>query len=238
MINQKKMEQGSTEWHEWRIKGIGATDAAVILGVSKYKTPYELWEEKTRREIPENKTNWAMERGSHYEPIARANYELKHGTEMPPALMQHERFPFLRASLDGYNEKEGIILEIKCPGASDHSLAKAGKIPEKYIPQLSHQLLVTGASRVDYFSFDGTAGVCVQFYPDVEYIKKLLAAELDFWKLVECGEPPEFCDRDFKKVQSKEIKSSITIWRKHYLKLKSLEKLESEWRKKILALSL
>ena len=41
------MEQKSEEWLDWRKKGIGSSDAPIIMGVSPWKTPFELWEEKT-----------------------------------------------------------------------------------------------------------------------------------------------------------------------------------------------
>ena len=36
-----------TEWLKERTKGIGGSDVATVLGLNPYKTPLELWEEKT-----------------------------------------------------------------------------------------------------------------------------------------------------------------------------------------------
>ena len=36
-----------TEWLEWRKKGIGGSDASVVCGISRYKSPVELWLDKT-----------------------------------------------------------------------------------------------------------------------------------------------------------------------------------------------
>ena len=41
-----KAEQRSPEWFALRADGITATEAAVIAGLSPYKTPYALWAEK------------------------------------------------------------------------------------------------------------------------------------------------------------------------------------------------
>jgi len=35
------------EWLEWRKKGIGGSDASAVCGVSRYRSPIELWLEKT-----------------------------------------------------------------------------------------------------------------------------------------------------------------------------------------------
>ncbi len=39
--------QNTPEWHAFRRKRIGASDAPVIMGISPWKTPYQLWIEKT-----------------------------------------------------------------------------------------------------------------------------------------------------------------------------------------------
>lgn len=86
----------------------------------------------------------------------------------------YQPFDWMMASLDGIDIDGQAILEIKCPGPSDHELAKAGKIPEKYIPQLQHQLAVTGLKLAYYFSFDGTDGVIVEIERDEIFIAKII----------------------------------------------------------------
>jgi putative phage-type endonuclease len=203
------MKQQSNEWLEWRKKGIGSSDAPVIMGVSPWKTPYQLWEEKTGRVEEKSIPNFAMQRGIDLEPKARAYYELLMGEgvldEMPPSLMEHPEYPYLRASLDGYNPRTKVVLEIKCPGEEDHEKAKQGQIPEKYIPQITHQVLVTGAKRVDYLSFDGNQGVVVPFIPDDDYIRTLLDSEQTFWDSVRDGNPPSLSPRDYRKITDSEI---------------------------------
>lgn len=198
------IEQRSFDWHEWRKQGLGSSDAAVVMGVSPWRTPLQLWEEKTGKVAVDEKSNWAMQRGIDMEPKARAQYELHSDIEMPPALVVNATFPFLRASLDGRNEKAKRILEIKCPGAEDHAKAVAGEIPEKYKWQLVHQLLVTGDDGVDYFSFNGKEGVIVKFERDLRLEKSLFEEESKFWDLVQKGVAPELCERDFKLVKDKD----------------------------------
>jgi len=201
------------EWHKWRKEGIGSSDAPVVMGVSPWSTPYKLWELKIGV-VKESETgNWATNRGNKMEPIARADYELKYGRDMPARLCEHATIPWLHASLDGFSADSKIILEIKCPGAEDHAKAVAGTVPEKYIPQIQHQLLVTGADVCHYYSFDGERGVLVEVKPDVEYCKKLFLAEQAFWDLVVNKEPPELCDRDYKKVKGIEVDRLATAWK-------------------------
>lgn len=231
----EQLEQGSDDWKSWRREGLGSSDAPIIMGESPWMTPFQLWEIKTGRRVLEDKTNWAQERGNNLEPVARAQYEMLKDLEMPATLVQHKTYPFLRASLDGYNEKEKIILEIKCPGKEDHAEALRGKVPVKYIPQINHQLLVTGADAAHYFSFDGIRGVLVVVEPDIEAIKNLLSLELEFWKLIEFDTPPPLTEKDYQKVKDKSLNDLLKKRKKVSAKMGALEEEEATLRKDILS---
>lgn len=189
------MQQGSDNWTQWRKKGLGSSDAATIMGVSPWKTPYQLWEEKIGIGKP-FQGNFATNRGNEMEPKARAAFELYIGDEFPPMVAEHANYPFIRASLDGYNKERNAILEIKCPGKADHDIALSGYVPDKYYPQLQHQILVTGANKAYYYSYDGEKGVTVEVLPDVNYCRELLEAEIAFWDLVQNKIPPKLTDKD------------------------------------------
>lgn len=200
------------DWKKWRSEGIGASDAPIILGVSPWKTRYQLWEEKSGL-VTRDISNWATERGNELEPKARANYELTTGLDMPVAFVEHKDLPFIRASLDGWNPDANVVLEIKCPGAEDHAKAVSGQIPAKYIPQVQHQLFVTGAKRVDYYSFDGDQSFAlVQVFPDVPYIKAMVAELVKFWGQVKTGTPPEFSDKDVVEVKDGDVLRLAEAW--------------------------
>lgn len=188
------------EWLAWRRQGLGASDAPVIMGVSPYKTRYQLWLDKTQR-APDEPGNWATKRGQELEPIARELYEKEFNCEAPPTNVENSAYPIVRASLDGFDFNSQTILEIKCPSQKDHQTAKEGKIPTKYYPQLQHQLLAcSAAKRVHYYSFDGNEGICVEVLPDFEYQQKLLLELLKFWQLVETKTPPELEPSDVRNV--------------------------------------
>ena len=167
-----------------------------------------------------------MERGNQLEPKARAHYQLLCEIDMPATLKEHARFPYLRASLDGYAAQGGgRILEIKCPGKEDHAKALAGQIPEKYIWQLVHQLAVADAEIADYFSFDGERGVIVPFKRDLKLEEKLIQTEQAFWELVKADTPPEYTERDFKVLRGKKEKALFEKFKK--LKLEADAKAEA-----------
>ena len=225
------MEQGTLDWHKWRREGLGASDSPVIMSLSPYRTRFQLWEEKVNGTKSEG--NWATRRGHDLEPRARAQYELEMNQAMPPAFLEHPVHPFIRASLDGFGNN--TVLEIKCPGAEDHALAVAGKVPEKYYPQLQHQLLVSSAAVAHYYSFDGERGALVQVLPDAEYIKQLLQKLTQFWHLVQTRTPPELEERDYKTIQDKDVKVLVMQWLAARQASIAAASLEDELKEKITA---
>lgn len=169
------------EFHSQRRKGIGSSDAPVLMGVSPWKTLRELYEEKISTEI-KDQDNWAMQRGRELEPVARDIYEIEIGVIMPPGLKKHKRFNYFLANVDGYNEEKQYGIEIKCPGRADLALADEGIIPTKYIPQIQWQMLVTGAKFWHYVSYDGKAKIkIINVEQNLSYQKQLIARARVFW---------------------------------------------------------
>lgn len=222
------MEQKTQSWHEWRNKGLGASDAPIVMDVSPWTTPYQLWEYKTGRAVRSD-GNWATQRGNDMEPRARASLELKLNMDFPAVLMEHAEFPFMRASLDGWNAENRIVLEIKCPGKEDHDKAANGQIPEKYYPQLQHQLFVSGASFAYYYSYSEdenkvATGYLVQVTNDIDYQKKLFDKMLKFWKCVQEDKEPVLTDKDYKTIRNDDVRSLLYAWLETKKNIDILEK--------------
>lgn len=206
----------------FRRKGIGSSDSPVIMKVSPFKTPLELWQEKLELK-EEQHSSFAMERGKALEPKARAAYELINNTDMPPTVWVHDEHPQLIASLDGYNEEIKKCLEIKCVSREDHAIALKGSVPEKYYPQLQHQLLVTGTTSLDYFSFDGERGTLVEVKRDESYIQSLLQEELKFWELVKTKTPPPFTEQDIVPITDADTLSLVEEWKQKIEEFQALK---------------
>ena len=47
-MNVINVSQRSDEWRLWRSQGVSASEAAIIMNRSPYKTPWRLWAEKNR----------------------------------------------------------------------------------------------------------------------------------------------------------------------------------------------
>jgi putative phage-type endonuclease len=228
--------QQSPEWLEARKGKVGASDAPIIMGVSPWTTPYQLWLEKTSISNGKEK-NWAQSRGLDLEDQARAKLEEMTGLCFFPEVALHPEHQWMMASLDGMEVGRKHIAEIKCPGFEDHSTALLGQIPEKYYPQLQHQLEVCGLDMVYYFSFDGENGVILECQRDDKYIKAMVKKEKAFWDCVQSLTPPELTDRDYH-IKSDDIWTSTAgKWLSISQQLKEIEMQEKNLRDQLISLS-
>ena len=203
-----RLDQNTGDWLEWRNGGVGASDAPIILGLSPWKTPYQLYLEKITGETS-FQGNQATQKGVHLESVARSFAEEDLNTIFSPKCYQHFEYDWMRASLDGIS-MDGEILEIKCPykphdPKSDHQLALDGKIPDKYYAQIQHQLEVSGATKGYYYSFDGEKGVIVPFERDEGFINKLIEKEKAFWECIQNLKPPKLTIRDYQVVEDQDV---------------------------------
>ena len=128
-MNIAKLVQGSGEWREHRRKHRNASETPIILGISPWQTPYQLWQIKLG--LVEQEVTPAMLRGTQLEPQARAAYEALTGNVMQPLVLLEGNYS---ASCDGITLSGDRIVEIKCPvKGRDSTLWKtveAGRLPE------------------------------------------------------------------------------------------------------------
>jgi putative phage-type endonuclease len=192
----ERLQQNTPEWLRWRLEGIGSSDAPVIMGEAAFKTRRLLWAIKTGR-ARGFAGNAASRRGHALEQAARSAYERELGIQMEPLCLVHERWEWMRASLDGLSFDGSTVLEIKCPlSVRDHNAAQQGRVPSHYYGQLQHQLEVSGAAEAHYWSFDGRVGRLVRVRPDRDYMKRLVDEEGEFWRRVKQDRWPELDDHE------------------------------------------
>lgn len=186
--------QGSQEWKEWRRTRIGASDVPIIMGISPWKTPRQLYFEKI--EGTEQPMTPAMIRGMAMEDKARDHYELLSGRTVIKQTLVSEERPYMIASFDGLTMCCKYAVEIKCPGESAHKLAIDGIIPEYYLPQLQAQMYVGRLESIDYFSYRDT-GILIECERDDEYIKEIVKKVDEFYSYLTSRNPPPMTDRDY-----------------------------------------
>lgn len=188
-------------WLKKRQSGIGASDAPIILGLSKWKSPFALYLEKLGVAEPNPAETEAQAWGLLLEdPMARRfQQETDRTVETPPmfTIYQHHELDWLLATLDRWQmrpDETGVMqkvpLELK---TSNWALDARWKEepPIEYLVQVQHQMAVTGAA---WASIAGLIGGQKFLWMDVErdqaFIDLLLANERAFWERVLLHDPP------------------------------------------------
>ena len=99
--------------------------------------------------------NAAMQRGIDKEPDAFAAYEALTGNLAKPVGFVAHDVLSAGCSPDGQIDGWAGILELKAPKSATHlGYLRAGKVPSTYLPQITHNLWITGAAWCDFLSFD------------------------------------------------------------------------------------
>jgi len=227
--------QGTEEWKDLRRNKIGASDAPVIMEVSPWTTPYQLWQQKMLG--TEKKQTASMERGLALEQKARDKFSDIMGLLVAPSVEIHPDHPWMMASLDAKDIEGKCVAEIKCPGKEDHAMAQAGQIPDKYYPQLQHQIAVCQLDKAFYYSFDGEDGILLEVYRDEKYIIKLIEKEYVFWEGMQNLVPPELTVRDYQTKDDDIWSSYASQWIAISGQLKELEKKEKALKEQLISLS-
>ncbi len=182
------------DWLEYRRQGIGGSDASVVCGISRYKSPVELWMDKTGQ-LPYQEAGEAAYWGTLLESVVRSEFTKRTGIEVRQLgqLLQSEEHPFMLANLDGVCEVPDhgtCIFEAKTASAF-----KAGEwedsIPDEYLLQVQHYMAVTGYKGTYIAVLIGGNTFRWKFIErDEELISMLIELESDFWKHVQDMTPP------------------------------------------------
>lgn len=183
------------DWLEYRRRGIGGSDASVVCGISRYKSPIELWLDKTGQ-LPPQEAGEAAYWGTQLEPFVRAEFTKRTGIEVQCVrqLLQSGELPFMLANLDGICEVPDYgtcIFEAKT--ASAYKIAEwDDAIPDEYQLQLQHYMAVTGYKAAYIAVLIGGNTFRWKFVErDEELISMLIDLEADFWRHVQdCTPPP------------------------------------------------
>lgn len=237
------LEQNTPEWHEFRRTHIGASDAPIIMGVSPFRTPLQLWQDKTQGTTQFQ--NSAMKRGIELEPKARAEFEklfeelFFQKVTILPCVAQSDEREYAIASLDGYDLDARVCAEIKCPGEKDHQLAVDGKIPPKYMPQLQHQLYVTGLNKMYYFSYgeNNAYPVILECTRDDEYIANMLLEEEKFYRCMLSKTPPALTERDYVERTEEDFCAISILYCRLKMEIAKLQEQEERTKEKLIELA-
>lgn len=230
------IEQNSPEWHELRANKIGASDAPIIMEVSPWMTPFQLWERKLGITPPQDTTE-AMQRGIDMEEEARKAFENETGLIVFPQVRISNEHDWAMASLDGITMDGNTIVEIKCSGQKDHDMALGGQIPEKYFPQLQHQMFVTELDFGYYFSYTRAGAAILKINRDDKYIEKMISKEKEFFDCMLEFVPPKLSEKDFIVKDDEEWQELSGSYLRVKKMLDEMEKEEKKLKEKLISLA-
>jgi len=182
LVNTKDMPR--EEWLKYRNMGIGGSDAAAVVGLNPYVTPYKLWAEKTGR-LPEEEENEAMRQGRDLEDYVASRFEEKTGKKVRRrnVMFQHDEHDFILANIDREVIGEDAGFEAKTTSVMNLRKFKNGEFPDQYYVQCMHYLAVTGKKKWYLGVLVLNQGFYVyEINRDEVEIAALVAAEKEFWE--------------------------------------------------------
>lgn len=174
-------------WRKYRTTGLGGSDIAAIMGISPFRTPLDVWLEKTGRQLPEDiSSNEAVYWGT----VNEANVADRYARDHPGCKVRRINATLVgkedwqRANLDRMvigPDGRPSVLEIKTASAYKSEQWDAG-VPAYYLTQVVWYLAITGWDMAhvavliggnDYREFD--------IPRDEEDVRAVMDAAATFW---------------------------------------------------------
>ena len=180
------------DWLIQRRKSIGGSDAAGIVGLSKWTSPFSVWADKTGRTKDKEDTE-AMRQGRDLEDYVARRWAEETGKRVYrlSAMLYNPQYPFAHADVDRMVMGENAGLECKTTLTLDLKQFSGGEFPMQYYAQCVHYLAVTGADRwyLAVLAY-GRGFFTFVLERNQAEIDALMAAEETFWHQVEQDIPP------------------------------------------------
>ena len=195
----------SPEWYEQRRQGIGGSDAAAVLGYSRWHSAYDVWRDKISDTDDSSddakRDNACMLRGRRREfEIIREYSDLTGKTVYKAPHLIHPDYGYVCANLDGIIPGERVI-EAKTARRRDGWGDEGSEdIPIDYYLQTQHYMMVAVALDLipaadplcDIFvSIAGEAIQCYTIAGNKELWAAMLTKYAEFWRHVVDLMPPD-----------------------------------------------
>lgn len=180
------------EWLKLRSRYIGGSDAAAVVGMNRFSSPYSLWAEKTGK-TPGFAGNLATEVGTYMEEFVAQKFAQETGKKVRKCNFSflNSQYPFAIANIDREIIGEDAGLEIKTTDSLNLKKFKGGEYPANYYCQMVHYLAVTGKQRWYLAVLIGNKDFrWFTLERDEAEIAALMAAEAEFWEHVKMDTPP------------------------------------------------
>lgn len=193
IVSADPLVQGSLEWHEYREAHANASEAPAVMNAGRFqpRNQRELCLERNGTTV--KTTNFAMRIGSANEAVVLTKLRglLKKPGLKPEVLAAEIDGLPMSASLDARDTDTAI--EVKTcvsEGSSYWTEAKAGRIEESVLWQMTHQYIVGrehGVVNLALYVAFGDTGILIPYVHDDEREEKLMAAWKAVWPHILAG---------------------------------------------------
>jgi putative phage-type endonuclease len=213
-ILAKTKNMSELDWLKSRQHGIGGSDAGAILGVNRWRTPFQVYMDKTQEITEIGEQSEAAYWGTELEDMVAREFAKRTGKKVRRrnAILQSIEYPFMTANLDREIVGERAFLECKTVNAFGAKDWDSDEIPASYLVQVMHYLAVTGYDMA-YIAvlIGGQKFIYKPVERDEELIDIIITKEKNFWENnVLKGVPPELDGTDISAKYLKErFKDSI-----------------------------
>ena len=189
-----------------RTKYLGGSDIGALLGLSAYRTPLELWLEKTGQVVPQT-DSLPLRFGSFAEAFVAAEYTRSTGFKLvhDESIYIHPQHTFMSAHIDrfvlgdGANRPATHLVECKTanPFTKGQWGGEAGsdQVPMSYLCQCIWYMALTQLERVDIAVLFGNSELRLyQIERDLALEELVIGKALQFWQdhvLANVPPPPQ-----------------------------------------------
>src|SRR5690625_15621 len=172
------------DWLLERKKGIGGSDSSAILDFNPWKSPFELYIEKTCDQVQEI-DNEAIHWGNVLEDVVAEEFTRRTGKKVRRRnqIFRHKEHDFMIANIDRDVVGERALLECKTTNAFNADQWEEEQIPPAYMCQLQHYMAVLDYEKA-YIAvlIGGQKYVWKEIARDDEFIELMIQHEKDFWQ--------------------------------------------------------
>jgi putative phage-type endonuclease len=198
-----------------RTKYIGGSDIGAILGLSRFRSPLEVWMEKTGKEI-KKLDSLPLRFGSFAEEFVASEYSRATGFKLvhDESIYVHPEHSFMSAHIDRFvlqasDPAPSRILECKTANpfaSSDWGDAGSDQVPMSYLCQCIWYMAITNINQIDLAVLFGNSDFRIyEITRDHELENVLLQKAILFWNeyVVKDLPPPVTSEQDCQALFSK-----------------------------------
>lgn len=192
------------DWLNIRQYSVGGSEIAAVCGLSRWKSPFEVWCEKVAPDqIKKAPATAAMTFGTLLEPVIRDYFRKENRLEVSEAkfIFAHKDYKYMTANIDGYvklADGKYAVLEIKTANSFASDEWSTNGLPIEYYCQVQYYMAITGMTQAYVAVLIGGQDYRqLLIDKDDEIIDLIMKRCQDFWEnYVLTKTPPTVTDKD------------------------------------------